>query len=260
WSSPKDIAQVQVRNGYGELVDLPDIATVQTEPTVLNLSRIDRQRAIQISANLAEGVGQSQAMEKAEEIARRHLQENYAFFPGGGSREFQEAFSSLSVALWLGVLVAYMVLGAQFNSFLHPISVLMALPFSATGAFLALYLTGQSLNLYSMIGLILLMGISKKNSILLVEFANELRRKEGLSVYEALVEAGMVRLRPILMTSLSAIAAAIPPALAIGPGAESRIPMSIAVIGGMTVSTLLTLIVVPSVYSLLARFERSSGA
>ena len=260
WSSPEDIAQVQVRNGYGELVDLPDIATVQTEPTVLNLSRIDRQRAIQISANLAEGVGQSQAMEKAEEIARRHLQENYAFFPGGGSREFQEAFSSLSVALWLGVLVAYMVLGAQFNSFLHPISVLMALPFSATGAFLALYLTGQSLNLYSMIGLILLMGISKKNSILLVEFANELRRKEGLSVYEALVEAGMVRLRPILMTSLSAIAAAIPPALAIGPGAESRIPMSIAVIGGMTVSTLLTLIVVPSVYSLLARFERSSGA
>tara|TARA_Y100001937_G_scaffold128452_3_gene204921 strand:- start:157936 stop:160992 length:3057 start_codon:yes stop_codon:yes gene_type:complete len=260
WSHPADIKELKIRNGYGELVSLPEVARVETEPTVLNLTRIDRQRAIQLSANLKEGVGQADATAKAEEIARKHLRDNYGYYPGGGSREFNEAFTSLSVALWLGILVAYMVLGAQFNSFLHPISVLMALPFSATGAFLALYITGQSLNLYSMIGLILLMGISKKNSILLVEFANELRKKEGLGVQEALIEAGMVRLRPILMTSLSAIAAAIPPALAIGPGAESRIPMSIAVIGGMTVSTLLTLVVVPSVYTILSRFERTRGS
>ncbi len=260
WSHPADIEELKVRNGYGELVPVPEVARVQTEPTVLNLTRIDRQRAIQISANLKEGVGQSEATAKAEAIARKHIQDDYGYYPGGGSREFEEAFTSLSIALWLGILVAYMVLGAQFNSFLHPISVLMALPFSVTGAFLALYITGQSLNLYSMIGLILLMGISKKNSILLVEFANELRKKENMSVPDALVEAGMVRLRPILMTSLSAIAAAIPPALAIGPGAESRIPMSIAVIGGMTVSTALTLVVVPAVYSILSRFERSRGA
>ncbi|MCB1169522.1 MAG: efflux RND transporter permease subunit [Leptospiraceae bacterium] len=257
WSHPEDLNRLKVRNGYGELVNLPEVARVETKPTVLNLTRIDRQRAIQISANLKEGVGQADGMQRAETIARKHLKESYGYYPGGGSREFEEAFSSLALALWLGVLVAYMVLGAQFNSFLHPISVLMALPFSATGAFLALYVTGQSLNLYSMIGLILLMGISKKNSIMLVEFANELRKKEGLSVQEALIEAGLVRLRPIVMTSLSAIAAAIPPALAIGPGAESRIPMSIAVIGGMTVSTILTLIVVPAVYSILSRFERS---
>lgn len=260
WSHPDDIGKLHVRNGYGELVSVPEVARIETEPTVLNLTRIDRQRAIQISANLKEGVGQADAASRAEDIARKHLKENYGYYPGGGSRDFEEAFTSLSIALWLGILVAYMVLGAQFNSFLHPISVLMALPFSATGAFLALFLTGQSLNLYSMIGLILLMGISKKNSILLVEFANELRRKESMSVPDALVEAGMVRLRPILMTSLSAIAAAIPPALAIGPGAESRIPMSIAVIGGMTVSTLLTLVVVPAVYSILSRFESRRGA
>lgn len=260
WSHPEDLRQIKVRNGYGEMVDLPDVARIETRPTVLNLTRIDRQRAIRLSANLKEGVGQAEATQKAEEIARNHLKDSYGYYPGGGSREFEEAFSSLSIALWLGVLVAYMVLGAQFNSFLHPISVLMALPFSATGAFLALYLTGQTLNLYSMIGLILLMGISKKNSIMLVEFANELRRKEGLDVKEALIEAGLVRLRPILMTSISAIAAAIPPALAIGPGAESRIPMSIAVIGGMTVSTLLTLVVVPSAYYVLSRFERTRGS
>ncbi|MCB1318502.1 MAG: efflux RND transporter permease subunit, partial [Leptospiraceae bacterium] len=153
------------------------------------------------------------------------------------------------------VLAAYLVLSAQFNSFVHPIAVLLALPFSITGAFFALFITDSSINLYSLIGLILLMGIAKKNSILLVEFANE-SRKRGQSVFDALVEAAQVRFRPILMTSLTAIAAAVPPALALGPGAESRIPMAIAVIGGLTISTLFTLFVTPCAYSLLSRFER----
>jgi HAE1 family hydrophobic/amphiphilic exporter-1 len=148
-----------------------------------------------------------------------------------------------------------MVLASQFNSFIHPVTVLMALPFSLSGALLALYFAHQSLSLFSMIGLILLMGIVKKNSILLVDFTNQ-RRAEGSPPKKALLEACPVRLRPILMTSVATIAGAIPEALNFGPGSETRVPMAISIIGGVTVSTFLTLFVVPCVYSLLTRFER----
>ncbi len=135
---------------------------------------------------------------------------------------------------------------------------LLSLPFCISGAFVALWLTGQSINLYSLIGLVLLMGIVKKNSILLVEFANAKRFVEGFSLREAILAAGPIRLRPILMTSLATLAAAVPPALALGPGAESRIPMAITVIGGVIVSTFFTLLVVPCAYSLMARLEGKS--
>ena len=152
-----------------------------------------------------------------------------------------------------------MVLGSQYNSYLHPVTVLLALPFSVSGAFIGLSMARQSLNIYSFIGLVLLMGIVKKNSILLVDFTNHLR-EQGRPMREALLEACPIRLRPILMTSISTIAAAVPPALALGPGAETRIPMAVAVIGGMTVSTLLTLFVVPCAYSLFGRLERKQYA
>ncbi len=148
-----------------------------------------------------------------------------------------------------------MVLASQFNSFIHPITVLIALPFSVSGAFIALMLTGQSINLYSMIGLILLMGIVKKNSILLVEFANQKRETDNLSAREAMLVAGPIRLRPILMTSVATLAAAVPPALAIGPGAESRIPLSVTVLGGVTLSTFFTLLVVPCAYLIFSHLE-----
>ncbi len=256
WTDAESLRRLQVRNIYGELVNLGEVARIESSPVVQSLTRVDRQRAISLSASVPRGKSQAAALEEAERIARELLPDGYAFFPGGGSRGFAEAFDSLYFALWLGVLAAYMVLTAQFNSFLHPIAVLLALPFSVSGAFIALFVTGQSLNLYSMIGIVLLMGIAKKNSILLVEFANE-ARKRGANVRAALLESAAVRFRPIVMTSLTAIAAAIPPALALGPGAESRIPMAIAVIGGMTLSTILTLFVTPCAYSLLARFERS---
>jgi multidrug efflux pump subunit AcrB len=147
-----------------------------------------------------------------------------------------------------------MVLGSQYNSFIHPLVVLAALPFSITGAFIALWLGGKSINLYSMIGLILLMGIVKKNSILLVDFTNELR-KGGKGVLEALTEACPIRLRPIIMTSLATISAAVPTAIGLGAGAETRIPMALVIIGGVAVSTLLTLFVVPAFYLFTSRFE-----
>src|SRR3972149_2918163 len=150
----------------------------------------------------------------------------------------------------MGILIAYMVLGSQFNHFIHPITVLVALPFSFTGALVALPLASQSLNIFSMIGLLLLMGMVKKNSIILVDFTNQLRN-QGKTRDEALYQACPIRLRPILMTSVSTIVGAVPACLALGPGAESRMPMGIAVVGGLIFSTLLTLFVVPSVYTVL---------
>lgn len=258
WRSEADVKRVSIRNAFGELVPLTEVAKVSVVPTVQTLTRVDRQRSIQFTSNIADKVSQREALAQAEKIAKENLPENYSYFPGGGSKSFDEAFQGIYMALWMGVLVAYMVLAAQFNSFLHPIIVLLALPFSVTGAFVALFLTGQSLNLYSMIGLVLLMGIVKKNSIMVVEFTNELRAKEHYDVPKALLEASSIRLRPIVMTSLSTIAAAIPPALALGPGAESRIPLAVAVIGGIVISTVFTLFVVPAAYKLLSRFEKKA--
>lgn len=148
-----------------------------------------------------------------------------------------------------------MVLASQFNSFVHPFTVLLALPFSITGALVTLWAANQSLNIYSAIGVILLMGIVKKNSILLVEFINR-KRAEGLPLTEAILTAAPIRLRPILMTSIATMAAAFPIALGIGVGSETRQPMALAIIGGVFVSTLFTLIVVPCAYSLMAKLER----
>jgi HAE1 family hydrophobic/amphiphilic exporter-1 len=173
----------------------------------------------------------------------------------GSSQSFQESFQSLIFAMALGILVSYMVLASQFNSFIHPVTVLMALPFSFSGAFLGLWLFHQSINMYSLIGFILLMGIVKKNSILLVDFTNQVRR-DMPDVDEALLNACPVRLRPILMTSVATVAGALPEALALGPGAETRIPMAIAIIGGVIASTILTLFVVPCTYSLMSKLER----
>jgi HAE1 family hydrophobic/amphiphilic exporter-1 len=149
-----------------------------------------------------------------------------------------------------------MILATQFNSFLQPVSVLLALPFSLTGALLALWATNESLNMFSMIGIILLMGIAKKNSILLVEFTNHVRVQDKRPLRDALLDACPIRLRPILMTSLATIASAVPSALGFGPGSETRMPMATAVIGGIFVSTAFTLFVVPCAYSLFARWEK----
>jgi HAE1 family hydrophobic/amphiphilic exporter-1 len=252
-----DIGNLLVRNFEGELVPLREVTRLLESPTLLKITRKNRERAVGLFANVATGRSQAEALEIVTQLAKESLPEGYRIELSGTAQTFQESFQSLIFALWLGIIVSYMVLASQFNSFLHPFTVLLALPFSVCGAFLALLIGGQSLNIYSMIGLILLMGIVKKNSILLVDFTNQ-RRREGKGLHEALLEACPIRLRPILMTSLSTIAAAIPPALGVGPGAETRIPMAIAVIGGVLLSTFLTLFVVPAAYRLLARLERRS--
>jgi HAE1 family hydrophobic/amphiphilic exporter-1 len=249
------IKKLYVRNNRGELILLSSVVDIRQVPTLEVITRLNRERSITVSANVAQGKSQQAALQAAVELGKKILPLGYHVGITGSAQTFQESFAGLLLALFLGILVSYMVLGTQFNSFIDPVSVLVALPFSVSGAFLALLLTHQSLNIYSLIGLILLMGVVKKNSILLVDFTNQVRQRSGVSVHDALLEACPVRLRPILMTSIAIIAGALPAALAIGPGAASRIPMSVAVIGGVIVSTFLTLFVVPCVYSLLSRFE-----
>jgi len=247
---PEDIERLLLRTGSGELVRLGDVVRIEQRPTLQAITRQDRERAITIFANVAAGASQAEAIDRSLGIAREGLPDDYRAIPSGSSQAFRESFESLLFALVLGLLVAYMVLASQFNAFSHPFTVLLALPFSVSGALLALWLFGQSMNVYSMLGLILLMGIAKKNSILLVDFTNQIRA-QGVDRHEALLRACPIRLRPILMTSTATIAGALPPAFAIGPGAELQRPMAIALVGGIAVSTLLTLFVVPTAYSVL---------
>lgn len=247
-----DLKKIFVRNTRGEMIQLLDVVTVRELPGVQTINRRARNRAVTIFAGVAKGKSQGEALIQMREIAKKHLPAGYNLVESGSSETFSQTFRSLVFALGLGILIAYMILGAQFNSFIDPVTVLIALPFSFSGAFMGLFLSGQSLNIYSMIGLILLMGIVKKNSILLVDFTNQ-RRMEGLKVKDALKDACPKRLRPILMTTFSTVAGAVPLAFSLGPGSETLKPMAIAIIGGSLVSTVLTLIVVPAMYSIFAR-------
>lgn len=255
-STEEKVKSLMVRNQAGNLVPIVSVVDVSEKKAVQAISRLNRQRAVSVFANVRQGISQKAALERAQEIARRSLPEGYSVKISGSAQTFNESFQSLIMALILGLFVAYMVLASQFNSFLHPTTILIALPFSLVGAFIALWVFDQSLNIYSMIGLILLMGIAKKNSILLVDFTNHTRdAKRGISIREALLEACPIRLRPILMTSVATMASAIPAALAIGPGSETRIPMAVTVIGGVAVSTLFSLYLVPCVYLIFSRLE-----
>jgi multidrug efflux pump subunit AcrB len=162
--------------------------------------------------------------------------------------------------LTIGILVAFLILAVQFNSFVHPFPVLIALPFSVSGALVALWMFGASVNLFSFIGLIVLMGISKKNSIMLVEFTNQVRERTKKPVFDALLEACPVRLRPILMTSVATVAAASPLIIGHGMGAETRLPMGLSIIGGTIISTILTLFVVPAMYLMMVPLEKKAKA
>lgn len=246
----EDLKRLSVRNNRGELVALSELVRLREGEGPQTITRLNRARSITVAANITAGASQAAAIAKVRELARTALPQGCFVSLSGSAETFEESFQSLWFALGLGVVVAYMILASQFNSFLHPITVLVALPFSVSGAFVALWLGDQSLNVYSMIGLILLMGIVKKNSILLVDFTNQ-AREGGDAVRAALEKACPRRLRPILMTSVSTVAAAVPSALNFGPGAETRIPMALTVIGGVLVSTLLTLYVVPAVYQLM---------
>jgi hydrophobe/amphiphile efflux-1 (HAE1) family protein len=244
---PEDLSRLRVRTASGDLVPLSSLVKEEERPALQSVTRRDRERAISIYGNVAPGKSQSEALAYIEEISKT-MPPGYRAVLGGSSVAFKESMGQLGFALVLGIIVAYMVLASQFNSFMHPVTVLSILPLSIAGAAFALLITGKTLNIFSMIGLLLLMGIAKKNSIILVDYAVQGQRERGLSAREAMLKAGPVRLRPILMTTMATMMAAVPPALALGPGAETRGPMAVAIIGGLIISTTLSLLVVPAFF------------
>jgi hydrophobe/amphiphile efflux-1 (HAE1) family protein len=246
-SRPEDVSRLMVRAKDSSLVPLSTLVTQEVRPALQAITRRDRERAISVFANIAPGHAQNEALALVEKLGK-DAPPGYRVVLGGASSSFRESFQSLLFALVLGIIVAYMVLASQFNSLLHPITVLTILPLSIAGAAFALKLADQSINIFSLIGILLLMGIVKKNSIILVDYANQVRSKESLDAHAAMLKAGPVRLRPIMMTSFATLAAALPSALALGPGSEVRAPMAFAVIGGVLVSTALSLLVVPAFY------------
>ncbi|MEP7125410.1 MAG: efflux RND transporter permease subunit [Byssovorax sp.] len=251
---PEDLGAIHIRTQTGESIPLSLVVT-QSETAVLqSISRLDRERAIGISANVAPGHSQAEAMAKVTELSAE-LPFGYRTVASGQASQLAETTGGLFFALAIGILVAYMVLASQFNSFLSPITVLTILPLALSGAAIGLLISGKTLNVFSMIGVLLLMGIVKKNSILLVEYADQVKEHEGLGALEAMRKAGPLRLRPILMTTIATMMAAVPPVLGIGPGTETRSPMAAVVLGGLTVSTVLSLLVVPAFYVVSARIK-----
>lgn len=247
-SRPEDLALIKFRNTQGQLIPMSLIVTQQETPVLQTISRQDRERAITIRGNVGPGHSQQEAMDKVFELAKE-LPVGIRVVAGGQASQLQETTSGLWFSLAVGILVAYMVLASQFNSFLHPVTVLTILPLAVSGAILGLVVSGKSLNLFSMIGLLLLMGIVKKNSILLVEYAQHVHEHEPeLDARACMQKAGPLRLRPILMTTVATMMAAVPPILGLGPGTETRSPMAAAVLGGLMVSTVLSLLVVPAFY------------
>jgi hydrophobe/amphiphile efflux-1 (HAE1) family protein len=252
---PEDIAQLKVRSRSGQLVPLSSLVRYEEQPALQAITRRDRERAISFYANVAPGHSQNEALGYVESLSKG-LPVGNRIVLGGASVAFRESMSSLIFALFLGIAIAYMILASQFNSYKDPFTIITILPLSIAGAAFALLLAGRTLNIFSMIGLLLLMGIVKKNSIILVDYANAFKEK-GFDARESMKKAGPIRLRPILMTATATMMAAIPPALGLGPGSEIRTPMAIAVIGGLILSTLLSLVVVPSFYVIADRlFKR----
>ena len=243
---PEDLSRLRVRTSSGELVPLSSLVKEEERPALQSVTRRDRERAISIYGNVAPGKSQGEALQYIETISK-DLPPGYRAVLGGSSVAFRESMGQLMFALVLGIMVAYMVLASQFNSFLHPVTVLSILPLSVAGAAFALLITGKTLNIFSMIGLLLLLGIAKKNSIILVDYAVQ-KQNEGMNAHDAMLKAVPVRLRPIMMTSIATLMAAVPPALALGPGAETRGPMAVAIIGGLVISTALSLLVVPAFF------------
>jgi hydrophobe/amphiphile efflux-1 (HAE1) family protein len=265
-SSEEEIGSLGVRNTFGNIISLSGAVNMDKIGSMQTITRINRQRTVSVFGSLLPGASQSEILKRAQEIAEAELPDGYSFALEGAASGLNEAFTTLTSALMIGIVVAYMILAIQFNSFIHPVVILVALPFSITGAFLALYLAGASLNLFSFIGIIVLMGIAKKNSILLVEFTNQMREKYGLKkdymnskdralVEKSLLEACPIRLRPILMTSVATVFAALPLVLGNAMGSETRLPMGLTIIGGSIVSTVFTLFVVPALYLMMSRLE-----
>ena len=253
-ATPEVVEEVYIR-GTGGLVRLANLVQVSETVAPKELNHYNRVRAATLTANLPPGFPLGKALDDLDGIAKNDLSRTIRHELSGQSREFRDSSSKLVFMFVLAIIFIFLVLAAQFESFIHPLTILLSVPLAIFGALLSLLIFHQSLNIYSQIGLIMLVGLVTKNSILIVEYANQ-RRLQGETILEAVANASRIRLRPILMTSFATIFGVLPIALGIGAGGESRQPLGIAVVGGMLFSTFLTLYLVPVVYSYLARLTR----
>jgi len=252
-SDPEAIGQLYARTASGAVVELHNLVHIEEIAAPAAITRVDRQRSVGISGNLTGEKPLGEAIQEAQAIADKILPEGVTLQLSGQAQQFTEGAQNLGFALMLAILVIYMILAAQFESLVHPLTVMLALPLAMIGAFGGLYMMGMTLNLFSMIGIILLFGLVTKNSILLVDYTNQLRA-EGMDKLEAVRTAAPIRMRPVLMTALSMVLGVVPAAFGLGPGSESRAPMAVATGAGMLSSTALTLLVVPVFYLVLDDF------
>jgi multidrug efflux pump len=261
-ATPSDMTGLYIRGRNASLVKLEALATVKEGVGPRELNHFNRVRAATLTASLAPGFTLGEALDSLNAIAREVLPRGSSTALAGESRELEESGSSLYFAFILALVVVFMVLASQFESLVHPFTVLLSVPLAVTGALFALKMAGSTINVYSQIGMILLIGLVTKNSILLVEYINQLRER-GMPTIDAAQEAGRIRLRPILMTSVATVMGALPIAMGLGAGSLSRRPLGYAIIGGLVFSTALTLYVVPTVYvifdAVLARVGGRTG-
>lgn len=251
-----DIGLIKVRNMENKVISLGNLVKVKRETSPAQIERQGRQRQITVLANL-EGIALGQAMAQIDAISKKVVPSSISTSWAGQAEIMQESAFHMLTALTLAIIFVYMILASQFNSFIHPFTIMMSLPFSFIGVFGGLFLARMSINVFTMIGVIMLMGLVTKTAILLVDYANGMR-EEGMDIDSALIQAGRVRLRPILMTTSATIFGMLPVALGFSEGGEQRAPMAVCVIGGLVTSTLLTLVVVPVVYRLVDRFSRNT--
>ena len=249
---PDDLKSLYVRTNSGQLVSIDNLVTVEESTTPPSLYHFNRYKSATISAGLAPGRTIGDGVKAMEEIKANILDDTFTTSLAGTSRDYSESSSNTAFAFLLALVLIYLILAAQFESFIDPLTIMFTVPLAIAGAFIALSLFGQTLNIFSQIGMIMLIGLVTKNGILIVEFANQ-KREEGLSRVDAVVEASRLRLRPILMTSLTMALGSLPLALSIGAASTSRQPLGIVIVGGIMFSLILTLFVIPAMYTFLSR-------
>ena len=256
-NTPVDLRTIYIKNNVGQMIQMDNLVKLEESVAPPQLYRYNRFNSATITAGLAPGYALGEGLEEMDRIAADVLDDSFRTALEGESRNFRESSSSLLFAFGLAILLIFLVMAAQFESFKDPFVIMFTVPLALFGALLFMWIFGITLNIYSQIGIIMLVGLVAKNGILIVEFANQ-RQNAGLNKHQAIIEASVQRLRPILMTSISTILGLLPLALATGEGANGRIAMGTAVIGGLLISTLLTLFLIPAMYIYLSTDRKSA--
>ncbi|MCC6181176.1 MAG: efflux RND transporter permease subunit, partial [Bacteroidia bacterium] len=255
--APDDINKLFVRNNKGEMIQLDNLVKISERSSPPQLYHYDRYQSATIQAGLAPGKTIGDGLKEMDKIAKEVLDDSFKTSLAGASRDFAESSSNIMFAFVLALILIYLLLAAQFESFVEPFIIMLTVPMALAGALLSLWYFNETLNIFSQIGMIMLIGLVTKNGILIIEFANQLR-ESGMKVKEALIEASTARLRPILMTSLATMLGALPIALALGEASKSRMGMGIVIIGGLLFSMVLTLYVIPAIYLFLVKDKKET--